>query len=578
MNSERVSLSPRRVGLEPPAGVCQTEHEHVNSAPKSEQKKDTPGEIGAGHVLGRYELLLPIASGGMAMVWAARLTGTRGFQKIVAVKTMLPKLCEDDQFEQMFLAEASLSSQIRHPHVVEIMDLGEHDGVLYLVMEWIDGVALNQLMKAAKKQGGIPLPIAVRVMMQTCAGLHSAHELKDNKGQLVGLVHRDVSPQNILVTYDGVTKVVDFGIAKATAMGDGATVAGQIKGKVAYMAPEQVKGGSIDRRVDIFAAGIVLYALTTGKHPLRRESEAATMYNICSPEPVMAPSKIIAGYPPPLERVVMQALAKDPGKRYPTANEFLRALDQALPASMRASTDEDVAAFVASLFGDRRRERADALQQALELADKQRESRIDLAAMAEQAGTLTPVSSVSLTGTDTAVGMSDSSLGSGTGATMAGGMVDPGAARRRLAMGAMAAGLVVVGGLAAFAAFRGGNTQTIIMPSPSAAPAAQNNEAEKTDEEKQPDAADSAEKEAKDPAETVDLNSLEVEKPEDEEEKKKSAARWSGRWKGSTKAAGAPKPPAAPAADKPKPAPATDKPAATPKPAGTSWDKTSAGF
>ena len=581
MKAERVSLPPRRVGLEPPAGVCQTELEHVNSAPKSEQKKDTASEIGAGHVLGRYELLLPIASGGMAMVWAARLTGTRGFQKIVAVKTMLPKLCEDDQFEQMFLAEASLSSQIRHPHVVEILDLGEHDGVLYLVMEWIDGVALNQMMKAAKKQGGIPLPIAVRIMMQTCAGLHSAHELKDPKGQLVGLVHRDVSPQNILVTYDGVTKVFDFGIAKATAMGDGATVAGQIKGKVAYMAPEQVKGGAIDRRVDIFAAGIVLYALTTGKHPLRRESEAATMYNICSPEPVMAPSKIIAGYPPPLERVVMQALAKDPGKRYPTANEFLRALDQSLPASMRASTDEDVAAFVASLFGDRRRERADALQQALELADKQRESRIDLGAMAEQAGTLTPVSSVSLTGqTDTRVGMSDSSLGSGTGATMAGGIIDPGAARRRLAMGAMAAGLVVVGGLAAFAAVRGGRTQTIIVPSPSTVAAAPAAEDKKADEDKTPEPADSAEKKAKDPGETVDLNSLEVEKPEDEEEKKKNAAKWGGsssRWRTPTKVVAAPKPPAAPAADKPKPAPAPDKPAA-PKPAGTSWDKTSAGF
>src|SRR5690606_17862157 len=115
------------------------------------------GDVGAGHVLGRYELLLPIASGGMAMVWAARLKGTRGFQKIVAVKTMLPKLTEDEQFEQMFLDEASLASQIRHPHVVEILDLGEQDGVLFLVMEWIDGVPLNQLMKAAKKVGGIPL-------------------------------------------------------------------------------------------------------------------------------------------------------------------------------------------------------------------------------------------------------------------------------------------------------------------------------------------------------------------------------------------------------------------------------------
>lgn len=355
------------------------------------------GEIGAGHVLGRYELLMPIASGGMAMVWAARLKGSRGFQKIVAVKTMLPRLSEDEQFEQMFLDEASLASQIRHPHVVEIMDLGEEDGILYLVMEMVDGIPLNQLMKAAKRKGGIPLPISVRLVMQACAGLHAAHELKDRNGQLVGLVHRDVSPQNILVTYDGVTKVVDFGIAKATALGVGATQAGQIKGKVAYMAPEQVKGSTIDRRVDVFAIGIVLYALTTGKHPLRRESEAATMYNICSAEPVMPPSKIVPGYPSQLERVVMLALAKDPAKRYPTSNDMLRALD-ALPPTMRAGTDEDVGNFVKVLFAEKREERQAALQHALDLADLQSKERRAVTKVTTTVGTLTPVSSVSATG------------------------------------------------------------------------------------------------------------------------------------------------------------------------------------
>lgn len=354
------------------------------------------GDVGAGHVLGRYELLLPIASGGMAMVWAARLKGTRGFQKIVAIKTMLPKLSEDDQFEQMFLDEASLASQIRHPHVVEIMDLGEEDGILYLVMELVDGVPLNQLMKAAKRGGGIPLPIATRIVMQASAGLHAAHELRNPEGQRVGLVHRDVSPQNILVTYEGVTKVVDFGIAKATAMGGGATVAGQIKGKVAYMAPEQVKGGVIDRRVDVFALGIVLYALTTGKHPLRRESEAATMYSICSPDPVVPPSKIIQGYPVQLERVVLRALAKDLDKRYVSANELLRALD-ALPPTMRAGTDEDVGNFVKSLFGERRDERRASLQHALELADRQAIEEQRGLRPAQSSGSLSGVSGITAT-------------------------------------------------------------------------------------------------------------------------------------------------------------------------------------
>jgi len=329
------------------------------------------GMVAPGQVLGRYELLMPVAAGGMAMVWAARLKGTRGFQKIVAVKTMLPKLSDEVQFEQMFLDEASLASQVRHPHVVEILDLGEQDGVLFLVMEWIDGMPLNLLMKAAKAVGGMPLPIATRIVMQACAGLHACHELRDGKGELVGLVHRDVSPQNILVTYDGVTKVVDFGVAKATAHGGGSTAAGQIKGKVGYMAPEQIEGEEdMDRRADIFAMGIVLYALTTGKHPFRRESDAATMYNICSAQPVLPPRKFLPTYPEGLERVILKSLAKAPTDRYATANDMLRDLDQALPANQRVITDDEVALFVRKLLGDKLQERRATLSDALLRADR----------------------------------------------------------------------------------------------------------------------------------------------------------------------------------------------------------------
>jgi serine/threonine-protein kinase len=223
----------------------------------------------------------------MAMVWAARegharLSGRSSRSDDAA------KLSEDPTFEQMFLDEASLASQVRHPHVVEILDLGEQDGVLYLVMEWIDGTPLNQLMRSAKTSGGIPLPIGVRIVMQACAGLQAAHELRDEKGQLVGLVHRDISPQNVLVTFDGVTKVVDFGVAKATALGGGATAAGQIKGKIAYMAPEQIKGATIDRRADVFAMGVVLMPHDR-QASVPQRVEAATMYRICSPEPAMSP-------------------------------------------------------------------------------------------------------------------------------------------------------------------------------------------------------------------------------------------------------------------------------------------------
>jgi serine/threonine protein kinase len=326
-------------------------------------------EIGPGHVLGRYELLMPIAAGGMAMVWAARLKGTRGFQKIVAVKTMLPKLTEDDLFEKMFLDEASLASRIRHPNAVEILDLGEQDGVLFLAMEWIDGVPLNQLMKVAKRSGGVPVTVAVRIVMQACAGLHAAHELTDGQGSSLGLVHRDISPQNILVTYDGVAKVVDFGVAKATALGEGATQAGQLKGKVSYMAPEQVRGNAIDRRVDVFAMGIVLYALTTGKHPFRKESEGATLFAITSPEPVVPPRKFLPDYPQPLQDVLLKALEKDREQRYGSASELQKALDKVLPQAARGS-DEEVGAFVLGLFGEQRKKSQATLADALDRADK----------------------------------------------------------------------------------------------------------------------------------------------------------------------------------------------------------------
>ena len=191
--------------------------------------------------LGRYELLVPIAQGGMAAVWAARLRGTRGFQKTVAVKCMLPALSEDPQFEEMFLAEAELASRIRHPNVCEILDLGEQEGTLYIVMEWVDGEPLSTIQKAARATGGVPMAIATRIVLNAAAGLHAAHELKTDTGDLVGLVHRDVSPQNILVTYDGVVKIVDFGVAKATAEADGGfTKAGQIKGKVPFIALQRL--------------------------------------------------------------------------------------------------------------------------------------------------------------------------------------------------------------------------------------------------------------------------------------------------------------------------------------------------
>jgi serine/threonine-protein kinase len=319
---------------------------------------------------------MPIATGGMATVWAARLKGTRGFQKIVAIKTILPQLSEDPQFEQMFLDEASLASRIRHPNVAQILDLGEEAGVLFLVMDWVDGEPLSAVLKAASRDtGSIPLPITIRIISQAAAGLHAAHELRDESGSLLGLVHRDASPQNILVTFDGVVKVVDFGIAKAAGRGSADTNAGQIKGKAAYMSPEQVKGGELDRRTDVFALGTILYLMTTGRHPFRGQNDVATLYSISSDAPVMLPSRLIRNFPLSLEAVVMKALAKDPADRFASAHDLQRALDMALPASQRLTTDAEVAAFMHHLLSERNEQRKAALKMALRVADERAQGR-----------------------------------------------------------------------------------------------------------------------------------------------------------------------------------------------------------
>ncbi|MCB9583866.1 MAG: serine/threonine protein kinase [Polyangiaceae bacterium] len=330
----------------------------------------TLGEIQPGQTLGRYEFLVPIAQGGMAAVWAARLHGTRGFSKTVAIKTMLPTISDDPMFEQMFLDEATIASNIRHPNVVQIQDLGEQNDILYLVMEWVDGEPLSAIRRAAAKEGGIPRNIAVRIVADACAGLHAAHELKDETGEPLGLVHRDISPQNILLTFDGQVKIVDFGVAKAAGRSAAETNAGQIKGKPPYMSPEQALGEEIDRRTDLFALGIILYQLTTGKHPFRGESDVITLQNIVSDRPIVAPRAFDKDYPRPLETVVMKALARDPNERYQTAAEFEAALDRVFPPNMPRVRADDVGKFITGLLGERGEKRREALREAIKQADE----------------------------------------------------------------------------------------------------------------------------------------------------------------------------------------------------------------
>jgi eukaryotic-like serine/threonine-protein kinase len=307
----------------------------------------------------------------MAEVWAARLHGTRGFQKVVAIKTILPGAIDDARMEQMFLAEAELASKIHHPNVVGTIDLGEHEGTLYLVMEWVDGESLNVLMSKAAAQGGVPLPIGVNLIGQACQGLFAAHNLRDDEGNLLGVVHRDVSPHNLLVTFTGTAKVVDFGIAKATTLAS-STEVGEVKGKFAYMAPEQVRAQPVDARTDLFALGILLYQITTGKHPFRGENPGETLANICSEQGPTPPSAFLSEYPAELEAVVLKALAKNPHDRFSSANEMLTALERAMPGPLEASFEVQVADYLKQLFGSRTTERRAALRVAQERVDQQR--------------------------------------------------------------------------------------------------------------------------------------------------------------------------------------------------------------
>jgi serine/threonine-protein kinase len=322
----------------------------------------------AHQILGRYQLLVAVARGGMGQVWLARLKGARGFSKLVAVKTLLPDQRDLARLEGMLAEEARIASLIQHANVVHTMELGEHEGMLYLVMEWVDGEPLGFLLNRAGERGGMPLGVAVALVSQVLAGLHAAHELSDDSGPF-GVVHRDVSPHNILVTYDGVAKLLDFGIAKATQQSSGDTETGEIKGKFSYMAPEQILGADVDRRCDIFAAGIVLYLLTTGRHPFKHHNTAAVIHAITTEEPVAPPSTLVENYPAQLERILLKALEKDAEKRWSSAEEMRVALEQAMPEAFGDTGRTQLRQFMDRTVGDRKIARREAVRRAQLTAD-----------------------------------------------------------------------------------------------------------------------------------------------------------------------------------------------------------------
>jgi hypothetical protein len=329
-----------------------------------------PEVLSPGQALGRYELLSQVARGGMGQVWVARLKGARGFQKLVAIKTLLPELRNDPRIEQMLLEEARIASLIQHQNVVQTTELGENRGYLYLVMEWLDGESLAFVLKRAEERKALPLSIAVNLVAQACRGLHAAHELTNDLGVHLGVVHRDVSPHNILVTHGGVAKLVDFGIAKAMNQDSSFTENGEIKGKYAYMAPEQILGGDVDRRADIFSLGITLYLATTGKHPFKVGDKANVIRAITNDTPAESPAAHVPGYPEELAQVLLKALAKEPEDRFATTEAMRVALEGAVPEAFTVGFEQVVNDYLNEIMGDRAAARREALRRFQLAADE----------------------------------------------------------------------------------------------------------------------------------------------------------------------------------------------------------------
>ncbi|MGK3994234.1 serine/threonine-protein kinase [Sorangium sp. So ce1024] len=285
--------------------------------------------------LDRYTLHGVIASGGMASVHFGRLVGAHGFARTVAIKRLHPQFARDPEFSSMLLDEARLAVRIRHPNVVATLDSVQADGELFLVMEYIAGEALSSLLREAGAQGGrVPQPVVSAIVAGALAGLHAAHEATAEDGAPLQIVHRDVSPQNILVGEDGIARVLDFGIARAAVRSQVSRV-GQLKGKLSYMAPEQLRGAPLTRRTDIYAASVVLWEALAGRRLFTGECDAEIFGRIL--EGVVQPPSAFGDVPRALDEVVLRGLQRDPERRFATALEMAAALEEALPpASPRA--------------------------------------------------------------------------------------------------------------------------------------------------------------------------------------------------------------------------------------------------
>lgn len=298
-------------------------------------------------LIGRYELLSMIGTGGMASVHLAQLAGEAGFHRLFAIKALHPHLIEDETFLAMLLDEARLAARIHHPNVVPIIDLGSQDGLPYLVMEYVEGCPFWTLLKASNEVR--PPRLILSIVLDTLSGLHAAHSMVDDDGNSMRLVHRDVTPHNILVGVNGVARLTDFGVARAE-LRCASTRAGQLKGKVAYMSPEQLNGAPLDGRSDIFAVGSMLWSALTGMRLFLGASDAQTMHAILT-ERVPQPSSVGLHPPAVFDPIILKALERDPEQRFGSAEEMEDALREVAMREGLVGSKREVGEWVKSTVG-----------------------------------------------------------------------------------------------------------------------------------------------------------------------------------------------------------------------------------
>ena len=301
--------------------------------------------------LGSYEILRKLARGGMAELFLARTNGPEGFEKLVVLKKILPNFAENPKFVRLFLDEAKLAATLDHPHIAHVYDMGKVDGNYFFTMEYIHGQdARATLRRTARLDHKLPIDHAVQIVHATASALHYAHERRKPDGSLLGIVHRDVSPSNILISYDGAIKLVDFGVAKA-ATSSVKTRTGTLKGKIGYMSPEQAKGGTVDRRSDIFSLGIVLWETVTTQRLFKGDNDLATIQLIINSKP-RPPRELRPEISPELERIILKALDPDPVTRYQTAEELQLDLEELMREEKLKQSSVALRALMQDLFAD----------------------------------------------------------------------------------------------------------------------------------------------------------------------------------------------------------------------------------